>query len=219
MSGALKGVREVDPLTTPRAASWQAFRHAPMPMVTILQTWDITPLVRLHREQGYRLNLLLCWCIGCAAQETKEFFLLPDGEKMLAYDQLGISVIVANQAGGISSCDLPLPPSLADFDRAYQTLTETVARTGEDHTLPDRMMIGTSSLVEYELDGVMNFYSGIYQNPFFIWGKYRQEEDRAKLPVSFQFHHVQMDGLEACAFLRRVQQYIDDLEKALSLQK
>ena len=115
MSGAPKGVREVDPLTTPRAASW-AFHRAPMPMVTILQTWDITPLVRLHREQGYRLNLLLCWCIGCAAQETKEFFLLPDGERcwpMISW----ASVIVANQVFRIS------PPVICLCSHPWQTLT------------------------------------------------------------------------------------------------
>lgn len=42
-------------------------------------------------------------------------------------------------------------------------------------------------------------------NPFLIWGKYRKKWLRATLPVSFQFHHTQMDGIPAAAFLERLQ--------------
>lgn len=204
-------VREVDPLTTPRAASWQLFRHAPMPMVTIFQTWDITGLLPIQEKYGWGLNLLLCWCIGQAARQTEEFHLLPVGEKLLEYRKVGVSVIVAVRNGGICSCDLPLSDDLPTFAETYQTLTQAAAETGQDHTLADHMMVGTSSLVRYELDGVMNFYSGVYNNPMFFWGKYRREGECVKLPVSFQFHHVQMDGLEACAFLQRVQETIRTL--------
>lgn len=56
------------------------------------------------------------------------------------------------------------------------------------------MIVGTSALIRHELDGVVNMYSGIYHNPFLIWGRYRQEGSRFLLQISFQFHHVQMDG-------------------------
>lgn len=205
-------VREVDLRTTPRAASWQLFRRAPMPMVTILQTWDITGLLSFGARKGYGLTMLLCWCIGQAARQTEELYLLPAGEKLLAYDKVGVSVIVAARGGGLCSCDLPLSDDLSSFAGAYRTLTRAAAETGQDHTLADRMMVGISPLVQYELDGVMNFYSGVYNNPMFFWGKYRLEGESVKLPVSFQFHHVQMDGLEACAFLQRVQETIRALE-------
>lgn len=52
-------------------------------------------------------------------------------------------------------------------------------------------------------------YSGIYNNPFLIWGQAYKERERTRLKVSFRFHHVQMDGLEACAFLEELQKQID----------
>ena len=88
-------MREVDPLTTKRWRSWELYHQAPMPMVTIFQTLDITNLMR-WQKRGYKMNMLLCYCIGKAAQCCEEFYLLPQGERMLAYDQIGISVIVAN---------------------------------------------------------------------------------------------------------------------------
>ena len=37
--------------------------------------------------------------------------------------------------------------------------------------------------------------------PMVMWGKYRKGLFKTTLPVSFQFHHVQMDGSHAARFL------------------
>ena len=55
-------------------------------------------------------------------------------------------------------------------------------------------------LAGYEIDGAVNIYAGCYNNPFLIWGKYRKKWLRATLPVSFQFHHTQLDGIPAAEF-------------------
>lgn len=201
---------EVNPMDTDRAVSWQLYIDAPMPMVTIFKTLNITNLMK-RRAEGYKLNMLLCFCILQAAQNTKEFRLLPVGKKMMEYDRIGVNVIVKNQGGGINSCDLPFTQTLEEFNRSYLELTEQVRRTCADYEITDHMIIGTSSLVKYDIDGAVNMYSGIFNNPFLIWGKYREESGAVKLPLSFQFHHVQMDGMEACEFLERVQRVIDSL--------
>jgi len=180
-------------------------------MVTLFKTLDITPLLKL-KDRGYRLNMLLCWCVAQAAEATPAFRLLPVGEGLVQYDEIGVSVIVDNDQGGLNSCDLPFLPGLDDFSSAYEELTGRVRRDCADHELPDRMMVGTSSLVRYEIDGAVNMYSGIFNNPFLIWSKYRREGGRVLLPLSFQFHHVQMDGVEACEFLERLQETIRELD-------
>ena len=204
-------MREVNPMDTNRAVSWQFYIDAPMPMVTIFKTLDITNLMRV-KAAGYKLNMLLCFCIMQAARLVKEFFMLPVGKKMMEYDKIGVNVIVANEKGGINSCDIPMADKLEEFNQLYVQLTERVRRTCTDHEITDHMMIGTSSLVKYDIDGAVNMYSGIFNNPFLIWGKYREETGGVKLPISFQFHHVQMDGMEACAFLENVQKCIRTLD-------
>ena len=67
-------------------------------------------------------------------------------------------------------------------------------------------------LMQYdEIDGAVGMYSGIFNNPFIIWGKYRKGFFRTTLTVSFQFHHTQMDGAHAAKFLDRLQQEINKL--------
>lgn len=205
-------MREVNPMETDRAKSWELYINAPMPMVTIFKTFDISNLMLL-KEKGYQLNMLICYCIGAAASRMKEFHLLPVQRKMMYYDRIGISVIVANKSGGINSCDIPFDNNLISFQKNYAKLTKHVYESCEDYEVNDIMMIGTSALVHCEIDGVMNMYSGIFNNPFLIWGKYRTDKDKTTLQISFQFHHVQMDGMEACNFLTAVQGYMDKLNE------
>jgi chloramphenicol O-acetyltransferase type A len=74
------------------------------------------------------------------------------------------------------------------------------------------MVIGTSALVQYEIEGAVGMYSGIFNNPFLIWGKYRKEWFKRTLTISFQFHHTQMDGAHASHFLDELQKEIDNLK-------
>ena len=73
------------------------------------------------------------------------------------------------------------------------------------------MVIGTSAIIDTEIDGVVGMNSGIFNNPFMFWGKYRKKFLRFYLPVSFQFHHTQMDGAHAGGFLENLQQEINKL--------
>jgi chloramphenicol O-acetyltransferase type A len=54
--------------------------------------------------------------------------------------------------------------------------------------------------------------SGIFNNPFMIWGRYKKRWFRYYLPLSFQFHHVQMDGAHAGKFLANLQEEIERLK-------
>ena len=201
--------REIDPAQTPRAAA-AVWMQAPMPMLTLFQTLDVTPLLRLSRRHKLKFHMLLCWCIGRAAARTPEFALLPVGGKLMQYDKLAINTVVALEGSGINTCDIPVSDSLIRFNRNYLALTRRVRRTGCAFELgDDYMVIGTSALPGHRIDGAVNIYAGIYNNPFLIWGSYRREWFRARLPLSFQFHHTQMDGAEAARFLDRLQAEID----------
>ena len=198
----------VDPKTTSRAEAFDLWMDAPNPMVTFFKTLDVTPLLRLSRRRGYRFNMLLCWCIGRAASGIKEFYRLPVGRELLQYDSIAVNTIVKNRTGGVSSCDVPFSNDLAQFSADYLRLTREAAERCENHDLTDSMVIGTSAIVDTELDGVVGMNSGIFNNPFLIWGKYRRGLFKTTLKLSFQFHHTQMDGAHAGRFLQRLQESI-----------
>ena len=198
----------VDPGATSRAEAYALWMDAPNPMVTFFKTLDVTPLVQLSRRKGLKFNMLLCWCIGSAASRVKEFYLLPVGKELLRYDTLAVNTIVKNRLGEVSSCDVPYSDDLARFNSDYLRLTKQVTESCENHDLTESMVIGTSAIIDTELDGAVGMNSGIFNNPFIIWGKYHRGLLKTTLTISFQFHHTQMDGAHAGSFLALVQENI-----------
>ena len=203
---------KIDPKTTTRNHAFELWMNAPNPMVTLFKTLDVTNLIRVSGKRHLKFNMLLDHCIGKAAAEVKEFYILPVGEKLMQYDSIAVNTIVKNKDNEVSSCDILYTDDLGKFNADYLKYTSHTAQTCIDRDLSDNsMVIGTSAIVDTEIDGAVGMNSGIFNNPFIIWGRYRKSFFRYYLPVSFQFHHTQMDGAHAGKFLANLQTAIDQL--------
>ena len=203
--------KEINPQESIRANAFSMWMSSPMPMVTLVKTFDVTRLIKSSKKSGVKFNVLMCWCIGKAAKDIEEFYLLPENGKLFQFDQFAINVIVENCKGDISSCDIPYSDDLEQFNRDYQKLTAQAASECKSPFLEDYMIIGTSTLVQTELDCIVNQYSGKFNNPFLAWARYHKGWFKTTLPISLQFHHVQMDGGQAAKFLQRLQDEINKL--------
>ena len=200
--------QEINPKETNRAEAFGMWMSSPMPMVTMVKTLDITRLVKASKRTGMKFNMLMCWCIGRAAKDIKEFYILPEGGRLFRFDKLAVNVIVENSKGDINSCDIPYSDDLQQFARDYEIMTAQAANESKNTDLEDYMIIGTSAIVQTEIDCIVNQYSGKFNNPFLAWGRYRKGWFKTTLPISFQFHHVQMDGSHAARFLQCLQDEI-----------
>lgn len=197
--------QEINPKDTSRAQAFELWMSSPMPMVTLTKTFDVTRLYKMSKRKGMKFNMLLCWCIGKAASLVEEFYTLPIDGKLYHFDQLAVNVIVSNCRGGINSCDIPFSDDLQQFNHHYLELTERAANDCKSSYLDDRMIIGTSAIIQTEIDCIVNQYTDQFNNPMVMWGKYRKGVFKTTLPISFQFHHVQMDGGQAARFLENLQ--------------
>ena len=206
--------KEVNPKETSRTQAFELWMKAPNPMVTFFKTIDVTRIVKVSRKRGYKFNMLLDYCIGRAASTVKEFYLLPVGDKLMQYDLIAVNTIVKNKEGEVSSCDILYTENMEEFNRQYLEHTAQVAATCQDRDLSDDcMVIGTSAIIDTEIDGAVGMNSGIFNNPFLIWGRYRKKWFRYELPISFQFHHTQMDGAHAGMFLANLQKEIENVKE------
>ncbi|MDE5895208.1 MAG: chloramphenicol acetyltransferase, partial [Muribaculum intestinale] len=84
-------MQEVNPKETTRDYAFEMWMKAPMPMVTIIKTLDVTHLQNISRKRGLKFNMLMCWCIGRAASRIKEFYMLPVGDKLIKYDSIAVN--------------------------------------------------------------------------------------------------------------------------------
>ena len=205
--------REVNYKETSRAKAFELWMKAPNPMVTFFKTLDVSNLVKISKKKKLKFNMLLDYCIGKAAVSIKEFYILPVGNQLMQYDTIAINTIVKNKENEVSSCDILYADNLDAFNQEYLKSTKEVAETCQDRDLSENsMVIGTSAIINTEIDGAVGMNSGIFNNPFIIWGKYRKKLFRYYLPISFQFHHTQMDGAHAGQFLENLQNEINCLK-------
>ena len=202
---------EVNPQNTKRAEAFELWMSSPMPMVTLTKTFNVSNLIKVSRKAGVKFNALLCWCIGKAATQTEEFYILPENGKLFQYDCIAVNVIVNNIKGGINSCDIPYTDDMKGFLREYDTLTKKVSTECKSTFLEDHMIVGTSAMIQTELDSIVNQYTDMFCNPMVMWGRYRKHWFKTTLPISFQFHHTQMDGAHAGKFLANLQNEINRL--------
>ena len=74
-------MREINPKETTRAYAFEMWMQAPNPMVTFFKTLNVSRLVKASKRAGLKFNMLMCYCIGKAASQVKEFYMLPVGDK------------------------------------------------------------------------------------------------------------------------------------------
>ena len=202
---------EINPQDTSRAEAFSLWMTSPMPMVTLTKTFNVGNIVKASKRMDTKFNALLCWCIGKAASQIEEFYLLPEQDKLFKYDCLAVNVIVKNIKGGINSCDIPFSDDIQQFISDYQSLTMQAATECKSSFLDEYMVIGTSAMIQTELDCIVNQYTEKFSNPMVMWGKYRKHWFKTALPISLQFHHVQMDGGHAAHFLETLQRELKSI--------
>ncbi len=203
---------EINPSETSRAKAFEYWMKSPMPMVTVVKTFDVTNLCRVSKRKGMKFNMLLSWCIGKAASKVDEFLTLPEGDKLFRYDHLAINTIFNDKNGALCFGDIPYTDDLQRFNNDYISISKSAIESCKNILDEGAAIVGTSAVTGTELDCIVNQYSGIYNNPFLSWGRYRKHWFKVTLPISFQFHHVQMDGGHAAHFLEELQAAIRDLK-------
>ena len=94
--------KEINPKDTTRTMAFELWMQAPNPMVTFFKTIDVTNLIRISKKKHLKFNMLLDYCIGKAAVDVKEFYLLPVGDKLIQYETIAVNTIVKNRNGEVT---------------------------------------------------------------------------------------------------------------------
>ena len=118
--------RVIEPKDTTREQAYNLWMKAPNPMVTFFKTLDVTNLVKVSKKKNLKFNMLLNYCIGKAAVNIKEFYILPVGEKLIQYDIIAVNTIVKNKCGEVNSCDILYNPNLDEFNIVLESFSDLI---------------------------------------------------------------------------------------------
>ena len=206
-------MKEVNPALTSRAQSFALFASAPMPMLTVFKTLDVTKAVKKAKRRKVKLNALLCHAVYLAAKDINEMHYLVKDGKLFFSKELSVGLVVKGKDGKLLNCDVPASENFSVFYSDYNRVIEKALEENEPQEDTERVSIGTSAILTGSIDGLVNLYSPAFTNPFLVWSKYENKFLRKKLKVSFQFHHAQLDGAEAVLFLENLQKVLSKADK------
>ena len=202
---------EVDPSKTSRAQCFSLFANAPMPMLTVFKTLDVTKAVKTAKKRGVKLNALLCHAVYLAAKDIKEMHYLVKDEKLFFSEEMSVGLVVKGKDGKLLNCDVPASDDFSAFYVDYNCVVEKALKENESQEDTERVSIGTSAILTGSIDGLVNLYSPAFTNPFLVWSRYESKFFKKILKVSFQFHHAQIDGGEAVLFLENLQKVLNKI--------
>ncbi|HBK02723.1 MAG TPA: chloramphenicol acetyltransferase [Clostridiales bacterium] len=202
---------EVDPSKTSRAQCFSLFTNAPMPMLTVFKTLDVTKAVKAAKKRGVKLNALLCHAVYLATKDIKEMHYLVKDGKLFFSEELSVGLVVKGKDGKLLNCDVPASDDFSAFYVDYNCVVEKALKENESQEDTERVSIGTSAILTGSIDGLVNLYSPAFTNPFLVWSRYESKFFKKILKVSFQFHHAQIDGGEAVLFLENLQKVLNKI--------
>ena len=141
---------EINPSETSRAKAFEYWMKSPMPMVTVVKTFDVTNICRVSKRKGMKFNMLLSWCIGKAASNVDEFLTLPEGDKLFRYDHLALNTIFNDKNGALCFCDIPYNNDLQRFNSDYISISQSAIESCKNILDEGAAIVGTSAVTGNE---------------------------------------------------------------------
>lgn len=206
-------MEEMNPLQTGRKSAFEDFRDCACPTIVATKKFDVTNLVSFSKEHNMKFNMLLCYLMAKSAQAIDAFLVQYRPYKLYRYDRICVNIVVNDDEDNVYLCDVPYTESLNEFASEYDRIT-IATKTGRcNYLLDDYSRLGTSAVVQTEMESISGGYNDKYTNPFLTWARYHKEKDGTiTLPISLRVHHIQMDGIHVGRFLASLEQEIQSLK-------
>ncbi len=213
--------RVIDMTNDPRRGQFEYFRAMPDPWAGITVPVDITDFLAAVRERGKPFFLSVLYAVVRAANAVPELRrrLLPDG-RVVEYDRCDASYTVMKPDGTGVYLYCLLEDDLSSYEKFIaegkrrQEETLTRGTLTEDGDVLSQFFVSCVPWLYYTQIKEPSAGAGD-SNPRFAWGKYREENGRAVLPVSLFVNHALCDGRHIAQFYQALEEEFAALSKRI----
>lgn len=204
-------MHEVDLRTWRRRQHFELFNSFDHPHFNICANLELTAFHQRVRNRGVSFTVAFVYVIARAANAIPEFRLRIRSASVVEHDIVSPSVTILVDDDLFSFCTIPYCEDFTNFvDRA----TAMIAHVREHPTLENEP--GRDDLLFMTALPWVSFTSVTHPMhlhpadsiPRFAWGKFFQEGQNLKMPLSVQGHHALMDGIHMARFYAKVEDYL-----------
>ena len=211
-------MRQIDLETWPRRAHFEVFSNFDYPHFNLCANVDLTAFFPAVKQHGISINVAIVYLLARAANTIPEFRQRIRGKNVVEHEIVHPSSTILTDDDLFTFCTFEYHEDFSEFAAsAVERIAHVKAHpTLEDEPEKDDLLFMTSipwvsftSLMHplqlYPADSV----------PRFAWGKFFEEGEHLKMPLSVQGHHALMDGLHVGRYYAEVQAYLQEPEVVL----
>lgn len=204
-------MHQIDMNTWPRREHYNVYNTFDYPHFNLCANVDLTVFYPFVKERGISFNIAVVYALARAANAIPEFrYRIRSGE-VVEHEVVHPSTTILTKDDLFSFCTI-------DYDEEFSLFAtraaERIAYVQEHRTLGDEP--GQDDLLFMTAIPWVSFTSFMHplhfhpvdSVPRFAWGKFFEDGEGMKMPLSVQGHHALMDALHVGMFLAEVQGYL-----------
>lgn len=199
-----------------RKDHYNYFRQLDYPHFNLCGNLDITEFYKYSKENKIPFFIAVLFVATKTANSIKEFKYRIREDKVIEHETVNPSFTVMTEGDVFSFCTSNFVDGFKIFKSNTLNQIENVKNNIniEDEPGRDDLIYITSipwiSFTNITHPIQMNPVDSI---PRISWGKYFEEGDKIKLPLSVQAHHALVDGIHVGQFFQTFQEILDHPEK------
>jgi chloramphenicol O-acetyltransferase type A len=206
-------MRKIDLKTWPRSRHFELFRDFEYPHFGLCANLDITSFYNTVKNQGLPFSVAIAHLLAATANSIPEFrqrIRLQDQDlQVIEHDIVHPSFTVLGESDLFSFCTVPFHKELPVF---AAKAAERIQAVRANPVLKDEP--GQDDLLFMTSIPWVSFTSLMHpirleptdSIPRLAWGKFFQDGERMKIPLSLQAHHGLMDGVHAGRFYQLIEE-------------
>ena len=211
-------MRQINLNTWPRREHFQVFRSFDIPHFNMCANVDLTAFYTFVKQSDISFNMAIVYILTRAANAIPEFRYRIRGENVIEHEIVHPSSTIMGKGDVFSFCTMEYREKFQDFAARNE---EKVARVRkrprlleEDQKRDDLLFMTAIPWVTFT-SFVHPLVFPVDSVPRFAWGKFFEEGESLKMPLSVQGHHAVMDGLHMGRYFEVVQEYLQQPEGVL----
>ena len=205
-------MRQIDIQTWPRREHFKVFNTFDYPHFSLCANVDLTAFYPYVKQRGISFTVAVVYVLARAANAIPEFRYRIRAGEVVEHEIVHPSGTILTDDDLFSFCTFDY---IEDFSEFAAKAAERIAHVKENLTLEDGP--GQDDLLYMSAIPWVSFTSFMHplhlhpadSVPRFAWGKFFEEGDSLKMPLSVQGHHALMDGIHMGRFYAKVQDYLD----------
>jgi chloramphenicol O-acetyltransferase type A len=213
-------MRTIDMQTWSRREHYNRFVTYDHPHFNMCANVDLTTFYPVLKQHGISFNIATVYILTRAANAIPEFRYRIRAGKVIEHEIVHPGSTILTNEDLFTFCFFDY---IEDFLVFASRATETIAYVKEHPTLAGKP--GRDDLLFMTAIPWVSFTSFMHPMhlnpadsvPRFAWGKFFEEGEFLKMPLSVQGHHALMDGVHMGKYYTEVQDYLDHPAGVLDL--